>query len=109
VQHLHALCVLDFRMLLYAHRFREVRMNELSHYSPRRVSMHPEDMVALGNDPLADFIRWSVAGHGATFVKDLLGDPSVAYNNRCCWTKFEREQPAVLFGPFGKSVQIDQP
>jgi hypothetical protein len=105
VQHLDRLCMLDLCVLLVAHGFDKVLVDQLSQYAPGWCVIHQKQMVAFADD-LADFIRWSVAGSCALLLQKFLDNSAISENDRRPRSEFESVHAAILLGPFCKSVPI---
>jgi hypothetical protein len=83
-------------MVSIDHRLGQILVDKLPHESPSCISIHPQQVVAFSDDLLADFVRWSIAGHRTSLIKKLLRNPTISDNNRGCWTQFETEDASIL-------------
>ena len=96
VEHLHALGMLQFPVLLVAHRFRDILVDQLPHLLPRRRVVHPQEMVALSDELLADHVDRPIAADRASLVEDLLDELPIRQNDRGCWSYLQAEDASVL-------------
>ena len=64
-------------MLLVAHRLRQILMDQLAHLLPHWSVIHPEQVIAFGDELLADHVHGSIAADGAPLVEDLFDHAAV--------------------------------
>lgn len=55
VQHLHRLGVVQWRMLVLAHDFRQIGMDELAQKAPLRCCIHPQQVISARQKLLAKY------------------------------------------------------
>lgn len=106
MEHLDRLSVLDLGVLLVAHRLCQLLVNLLPQQPPGRRVLHPEEMVAFGDDLLADEVHRTVTGNGASLVQKLLGDTAVGYHGSSAGAELDGVETAVLLRPFRESNEV---
>lgn len=81
IQHLHTLRMLQLSPLVITHRLGQILVDQFSHLLPHRCRVHPEHVVAFGDELLADHIDRAVTTDGASFVEDLLNQTPISQND----------------------------
>lgn len=61
VQHLHRFGMMQWRMLVLAHDFRQVGMDELAQGAPLRRCIHPQQVISARQKLLAKHTDWPTA------------------------------------------------
>ena len=87
-------------------RLRQVLVDQLPHLLPHRRSIHPEHMVPLSDELLADHIDRPIAADSGAFVQNLFDEAAVCQHDRGRRAEFEGEDTAVGLGPLCESKVI---
>jgi len=66
--HLHRLCILQFDVLFLDHALHKILMDDFAKTSPHISVVHDEQMVATGDDVVANERRGAIAIDGALLV-----------------------------------------
>jgi hypothetical protein len=66
--HLHGLCILHFDVLFLDHALHKKLMDDLAETSPHISIVHDEQMIATGDDVVANERRGAIAVDGALLV-----------------------------------------